>query len=169
MVVAKKTRPKKPRRKRVVETLDWIYSQYIRMEKSDWEWFCVCVTCSKKMRRQEIQNWHFISRWFYRYRREDINCRPQCMRCNVFKNWSYVEYTIFMQNIIFKWEKDLFDYFWNSKNEIYKVSTPDLEATLMNIYPKRVELRKHKGYWSKKMPNAMMRVIQECKWKSKKV
>lgn len=33
-----------------------------------------------------------------RYRFSEINCHPQCKQCNIFLNWNYPKYTIYMIN-----------------------------------------------------------------------
>lgn len=68
--------------------LDTVHSRYVR---SQWS----CVTCWAK---ENIQNWHFISRRHYKYRRDDDNTFPQCVRCNVILNWNYIEYMKYMIN-----------------------------------------------------------------------
>lgn len=40
-----------------------------------------------------MQNGHFISRTCMSLRRDPQNCRPQCIWCNVYKSWNYIEYT----------------------------------------------------------------------------
>ena len=33
-----------------------------------------------------------------KYRFSEVNCHPQCQQCNVFLNWNYLKYTMYMIN-----------------------------------------------------------------------
>ena len=74
---------------------DYRYSRYIRLSKSV-DGICECITCKEKKHRTEMQNGHFKSRWFMKYRYMDDNCYPQCAFCNVIINWNYKKYTLAM-------------------------------------------------------------------------
>lgn len=87
---------KKPTRWKLVKKLDSVFSQYIRLKYSNPKWFVVCYTCWDIHHWKEIQNWHFLSRANYKYRRDEENCRPQCVKCNIFHSWNYKEYTLKM-------------------------------------------------------------------------
>jgi hypothetical protein len=83
---------KRTERQKAVDKLDNIFSKYIRLKHSN-NWITKCYTCDKEMERKKIQNWHFISRKYAIVRRDEENCRPQCVWCNIFLSWNYIEYT----------------------------------------------------------------------------
>lgn len=88
---------KKPEtRSKLIKRLDSVYSQYIRLDKSDANGFCRCITCNDVIFWKDIQNGHYISRAKYPTRWNDDNCFPQCVRCNIFLKGNYIEYTLFM-------------------------------------------------------------------------
>ena len=76
---------------------DRVFSEYIRLNESK-DGICKCVTCWAEMPWEQIQNWHFISRGNMFYRFSEVNCHPQCQQCNIFLNWNYPKYTIYMIN-----------------------------------------------------------------------
>jgi hypothetical protein len=101
MVVKKKLvkqikKVKKPTRGKLIKKLDHIFSQYIRLSNANKKWLVVCYTCNDVYHWKQIQNGHFITRWNYKYRRDIDNCKPQCVRCNIFYSWNYKPYTIKM-------------------------------------------------------------------------
>jgi len=70
-----------------IEELDKVHSKWVRQQGER------CVTCGSK---ENLQNWHFISRKYYEFRWDNKNCHIQCYRCNVALHWNYIEYTKFM-------------------------------------------------------------------------
>lgn len=127
--LAKTTKPKKkkkPTRWKLVKKLDSIFSQYIRLVSADKNGICTCITCGERMHRKNIQNWHYLTRWNYKYRRSEENCYSQCYVCNVLKNWNYKEYTLAM--IRKHWQLKV-EQMINDK-ELVKVSTPRIEEQI---------------------------------------
>lgn len=96
---------------------DRVYSEYIRLKKSK-NWICTCITCWWKHDWKQIQNWHFITRWILTYRFDEDNCRPQCMRCNVYLNWNYQRYTLKMLEMF--WKEKVLEMMNNKKDVEYK-------------------------------------------------
>ena len=76
---------KKPSRSSLVKKLDIVFSQWIRLSNADFDGFCVCITCEKKLHWKEIQAGHFMSRKHYSIRCDERNVKPQCVGCNVFR------------------------------------------------------------------------------------
>ena len=75
---------------------DRVYSDKIRFTKSI-DWICKCITCWKSYRWDDTQQWgiqngHYKSRAWLKYRFDDDNCRPQCWACNCAKNGNYPVY-----------------------------------------------------------------------------
>lgn len=86
----------------LLDFADRIFSDFIKIKKSDKNWICTCITCSAKgfWGDKDMQNGHFKSRSFRKYRFNIDNCRPQCKVCNVLKSGNYGEYMLAMQRIL---------------------------------------------------------------------
>ena len=76
----------------LVKKLDKYFSLFIRQKHSE-NGLVECYTCRKKMEINQIQCGHYHSRRFYSVRWEEMNCRPQCVSCNVFKHGNYPEFS----------------------------------------------------------------------------
>lgn len=85
---------KRKSRSKLTKELDAIFSQRLRHKYADpITWLVQCYTCNIRKKIKEMQNWHFITRTCMLLRRDPNNCRPQCVWCNVYKSWNYIEYT----------------------------------------------------------------------------
>lgn len=69
-------------RKSIVKQLDTLFSQYIRLRKSNND-ISECYTCNKKDHWKKLQCGHFMSRKHYSTRWDETNCQVQCYACNV--------------------------------------------------------------------------------------
>lgn len=90
---------KKPTRSKLIKKLDVIFSQYIRLSRSDKNGFCTCITCGKKghWKNGGIQAGHFMSRKHYSTRWNEDNVHPQCVACNIFSgSGEQYKYSIFL-------------------------------------------------------------------------
>lgn len=70
----------------LIKELDALFSKYIRKKYADKEGIVECYTCGNKMRWQDIQNGHYVSRYNLFLRFDERNCRPQCENCNCIKH-----------------------------------------------------------------------------------
>lgn len=125
----KAKKPKVPKKKvetrsQLVKKLDTVYSQYIRLKKSDKNGYCTCITCGGRFYWKDIQNGHYVSRGKYPTRWLDMNCHPQCMRDNVFLRGMYIEYTMFM---IDTYGRDAVDALLKLSTETHKIPTAELK------------------------------------------
>lgn len=135
---------KKKTRSQLIKELDKRFSVYIRLRDCDKKWIVKCPLCWSKNHRKKSQNMHFITRWNYKYRRDEKNCYWWCMRCNVILNWNYQKYTMFMikkywidkvqEMINDKWLANIKTYELEEKIEYYKdFSKMLLELKLNNV------------------------------------
>ena len=72
-------------KRKLIKKLDRIFSEYIRLRETDDRGYCQCITCGKLYPWKQIHNGHFISRSVEATRFNEINCNPQCVSCNSFK------------------------------------------------------------------------------------
>ena len=83
---------KKPVRSKLVKKLDVIFSQYIRNKYANKRGMVKCFTCDREYEVKNIQNGHFQSRRSYATRWEEDNCRPQCLKCNMYDQGRQYEF-----------------------------------------------------------------------------
>lgn len=72
----------KDERKKLIERLDRVFSQFIRLSNADANEYVECFTCGEKHHWKKIQNGHFIPRGVMVTRWDESNCKPQCNNCN---------------------------------------------------------------------------------------
>jgi len=121
---------------------DRVYSDYIKITKSDDKGYCTCVTCGARARWDipAMQNGHFHKRGDMKYRFMDENCYPQCMRCNVMLNGNYVIYTKFMAKQLWSYEKAVAMY---EDNELKCINDGE-KIELTKYRHKIIQFRKEK-------------------------
>ena len=138
----KKLKKKKIETKsQVIKKLDKVFSQYIRLSKSDENWIWTCYTCWKKDHRKHLQNWHFFSRARYNTRWEERNCEIQDYSCNIIRSWNYIVYT--RKKLKERWEK-LFNEREQFSKQLSKFKITDLREKLEYYKEKVKELEKLK-------------------------
>lgn len=71
--------------KGMMQILDKVFSEYIRLKNADENGYVKCITCPTVKHWKEIDNGHFISRNHIATRYDERNCNPQCAVCNRFK------------------------------------------------------------------------------------
>ena len=76
--------------------LDIIFSQYIRRRVADKNGKITCVCCKAILNWQDAQNMHYVGRANLSTRWDERNCNAGCMRCNVFLNGNYPQYTAYL-------------------------------------------------------------------------
>ena len=82
---------KKPISKLKKELDKW-FSLYIRLREATLQGVAQCFTCGKIDYYKKLQCGHFQSRRHYATRWHTNNCRPQCVKCNMFMQgniWVY--------------------------------------------------------------------------------
>lgn len=125
---------KKKTRWQLVKELDSIFSKYIRLKYANEKGMCQCYTCGNIDHYKNLQNWHFLSRSNYKYRRDEDNCRVQCYGCNIIKSGNYKIYTLKMVD---EYTRERIEDRINDKS-LCKISTPELEEKIL-IYKISVE------------------------------
>lgn len=115
---------KKKTRSSLVKLADKHFSIYIR-QRGTIDGFNYCVTCKKRQPWQELQTGHFQSRRHYSTRWDPMNCAPQCVGCNMFKQG---EQYLFGLAIDANWGAGTADSLILKAKQTVKLSTADLEA-----------------------------------------
>ncbi len=136
-----KAKPVKKKVKRVsrgqlVKKLDTVYSQYIRLSNSV-DGDTTCVTCGDHKPWTQHQNGHFYTRGRYATRWDDMNCKPQCVACNVFLKGNYINYTMYM---IDRYGREAVDQLEVKSKSTIKLTTYDLQQMIDEYKLKTKEL-----------------------------
>ena len=72
--------------------LDKVFSQYIRWAFADDNGLVECYTCYVKKHVKEMQNGHMQSRKHTSTRWHENNCRPQCVKCNIYSEGEKIKF-----------------------------------------------------------------------------
>jgi len=117
---------KKSTRKRLIDKLDKIFSQYIRLRESK-NHNSECFTCGKVDHWKKLQNGHFMSRKHLSTRWDETNCQVQCAGCNVFR---YGEQYKFSVGLNAKYGDGTADAMLQKSRETLKIDNAELEAKI---------------------------------------
>ena len=75
--------------------LDTIFSLFIRLRESNEFGMVQCFTCGcVKHYKKGMQNGHFQSRSFLSTRFDEVNCQPQCVGCNMYKQGEQYKFAL---------------------------------------------------------------------------
>lgn len=72
--------------------LDKHFSQYIRWAYADDNGMVECYTCGVVKHVKEMQNGHMQSRKHTSTRWHEHNCRPQCVKCNIYSEGEKIRF-----------------------------------------------------------------------------
>lgn len=134
MIPKRKTKKKKSL-STVIEKLDTVFSQFIRLRDSDQNGYCRCISCGKVVFWKYIQNGHFVNRGHMNTRFDEKNCNAQCVTCNCFDEGNNIGY---MRGLIDKYGPRIIDELYIKKNQTKKWDAFDLEV-LIQDYQKKVD------------------------------
>lgn len=90
----RKAKKKDFKRATYVDTLDSVFSHYIRQKEADDEGMVKCFTCSAVGHWKSMQCGHFFSRTSLSTRWDERNVRVQDANCNVWKGGNYPVYGV---------------------------------------------------------------------------
>lgn len=138
-----KKMPGKSSKKKLIDKLDRIFSQYIRLKYSDSKGLCQCISCTTRKPWNEIQNGHYMSRRYFSTRWSEDNCRPQCVACNIFNQGNIQAYRVSLIKQIGEQRVNLVEA--RARQETFKYGAFELNAMIQH-YTKEVErIAKEKG------------------------
>ena len=118
--------------------LDRIFSEYIRLKNADNNGYCQCITCGKIYHWKTLHCGHFISRSVKATRFSEINCNPQCVSCNSFKQG---QHHIYRERLLEMYGKEGVERLESKANIGGSESSESLQM-LINIYKEKVRLFK---------------------------
>lgn len=94
MIKKKKPKKKDFKRSTYVDTLDSVFSHYIRQKYADVNGMVKCYTCDVVAHWRDMQCGHYFSRKNLSTRWDVDGCRIQCRNCNVFQHGNYPVYGV---------------------------------------------------------------------------
>jgi len=113
-------------RKSIVNNLDKVFSQYIRLRKAK-NGIAECYTCGVKDHWQNLQCGHFMSRKHYATRWDELNCQVQCYKCNIH---GYGEQFRFGQRLNKEYGENTADILESQCRNVAKFSNSDLSEKI---------------------------------------
>lgn len=120
---------------KLMRELDTIFSRYVRLKNADGEGMVLCYTCCYRAHYKKMQNGHYLSRFYKKYRYDERNCRVQCSMCNMWKNG---DIATFRMKLVAELGAQEVESMENDYKELYKLTVPFLEETLAH-YQEAVE------------------------------
>lgn len=120
-----------------IDELDNVFSRYIRMKSAGSSDIAECYTCESKLRWQEMDLGHYISRKCMFLRWDERNCRIQCQHCNRVK---YGNLAIFGQRLEAN-SPGITEMLLGESRIVHKWSRHELEA-MIHDYKQRIKTLK---------------------------
>lgn len=120
-------------RKTLIKRLDTLRQTYARYEgakKKNGTWVNSCVSCGAVFPCDKMNGGHFISRACYPLRWDERNVHCQCVRCNLYRNGAYLEYS---QWFIKKYGQKLFDQYVDKYKEWQTGKHPALKMDQLRV------------------------------------
>ena len=120
---------------KLVKKLDAVFSKYIRWYYADDNGYVECYTCNVQKPVKEMQCGHFQSRMHRSTRWHTNNCRPQCVKCNMF---SQGEQYMFGKLLELEIGKENVDEIVATSKRTLKLTKVDLEC-LIDYYTEELK------------------------------
>lgn len=127
---------KKTSRKKIVENLDRVFSQYIRNRFAK-NGLATCVTCNSTKEVKQLQCGHFMSRKHYSTRWDEVNCQVQCYTCNVMQYGQQYRFGLYLNST---YGPDTAEDLHIKSKQMVKLSDADLEIMIENYKNKLADL-----------------------------
>lgn len=132
--VAKKKRIKKSTYTQLLKAADANFSRYTRLVAADAEGNVRCFTCGNRNHWKKMQNGHYISRFYKKYRFSEKNCRVQCSMCNMWKSGDIPTFRAKLLKEIGEQELAAME---SDYKELYKL-TPDFLKEVIFYYSQKL-------------------------------
>lgn len=123
-----------------LETLDNLFSEYVRLRDADQYGMIRCISCGKRIRWKDADAGHFVSRKHSSLRFDEKNVNAQCRICNRIKFGNIEKYK---RGLIIKHGRFVIDYLENKKTDIRQYTDYEIEL-LCSYYRKQIRLLKDK-------------------------
>ena len=123
--------------------LDKWFSLYIRLRDTNEYGLVQCVTCGCiKHYKKGMQNGHFQSRSYLATRFDEVNCQPQCVGCNMFKQGEQYKFALALDN---KYGQGTAEEIQLKTKQIVKITRIEYEEKISYYKDAVDKLKKEKG------------------------
>lgn len=123
----------------VIDDLDVVFSQYVRLKSSDDNGYCVCYGCSKVYYWTNMECCHYIPRGHMNTRFLEENCVCGCHGCNKNEGGKLSSYSIHFGNLIEKDRTGRVEYLEEQGRMDYNYSISEVKE-LVSYYSKEVNV-----------------------------
>ena len=104
---------------------------------------CQCFTCGIVRHYKEgMQNGHFQSRSYLATRFDEVNCQPQCVGCNMFKQGEQYKFALALDN---KYGQGTAEEIQLKTKQIVKITRIEYEEKISYYKDAVDKLKKEKG------------------------
>lgn len=124
--------------KKDIDTLDKVFSEYIRLRDSDQYGMIHCISCGKRVAWKQADAGHYISRSHMNLRFDEKNINAQCRECNRFKSANIENYK---RGLIQKYGQLAIHYLENKKHEIRQFSDFEINILILHYRKKIRQLK----------------------------
>lgn len=121
----------------LISEADALFSKYIRLKYSDKDGNVSCYTCGNKMRWQDSQCGHYISRACLYLRFDERNCRVQDEHCNCVKHGNLA---VFGKNLELEFP-NVTEILYEESKLIYKPTRDELRSLISELNLKIKQLK----------------------------
>ena len=121
-------------RKKLIQRLDKVFSQWIRQKDADHRGYVECWTCGKVLLWSRVDAGHFQSRAKFSTRWDEMNVKPQCKGCNGFRSGEQFKFARKLDAVYGEGTAEEIE---RISNQTRKYSVEELEA-LVDVYNRRL-------------------------------
>jgi len=131
------------KRQTLVNKLDKIFSQFIRLRDTDASGYADCFTCGSNRYWREVDAGHFMGRGAMSTRWDEQNVQFQCKGCNGFRSG---EQYLYSQALDRKYGEGTAATLFALSKQTRKFSQPELQE-MIELYKEKVnDLKKERGF-----------------------
>ena len=130
-------------KQRLKDTLDRVFSEYIRLRDTKEDGTFTCISCDSKLPYEESDCGHYISRKHMSTRFSEENCNAQCITCN---RHNYGNIKGYRSGLIKKYGESIVLSLESAKYQINKMSESDYREKITHYRKKVKELKFEKGW-----------------------
>jgi len=121
-------------RKKLIQRLDKVFSQWVRRKDADHRGYVECWTCGKVLPWSRVDAGHFQSRAKFSTRWDEMNVKPQCKGCNGFRSGEQFKFARKLDAVYGQGTAEEIE---RISNQTRKYSVEELEA-LIDVYNRRL-------------------------------
>jgi 5-methylcytosine-specific restriction endonuclease McrA len=118
-----------------LDTLDRVFSEYIRRRDSDSNGYGRCISCGKIIHWKDADAGHFCNRAHMSLRYDEKNVNLQCRHCNRFREGEMLGYS---EGLVKKYGPEVLDYLKIKKHNTCKLGPFEIEL-LKKTYKQKLK------------------------------